>query len=149
MREQPPHMLDKCGLRLPAGKTCPLQFPEFFRDGAIAVGGTVYDDWDEERFVVSHVAGAFNRESPFTTEVSLEPLVRMLGDDRNEQRTVVDLLADGSVPGIAASQLDLVEPNLDARRSECLADTLGRLHILRGVTQEYSVRGLFHRQDDP
>jgi hypothetical protein len=149
VRKQPPDTLDKCGRRLPAGQTGPLQFPELFRDRRISFGGTVDDDWNEECPVFSHVPGAFDRQSPFTTEVALEPLVRMLRDDRNEQRTVVDLLADGSVPSLATSQLALVEPDLDTGRPECLADALGRFPVLRGVTQEYSMQRLSHRQDDP
>ena len=43
------------------------------------------------------------------------------GDDRNEQPAVVDLLADLAVPGIAAPQLALVEPDFDTGGAECLA----------------------------
>lgn len=55
----------------------------------------------------------------------------------------------GTLTSIATSQLALVEPDLDAHRAECLADALGCLRILRGVTKEYGVRRLSHQRDTP
>jgi hypothetical protein len=43
---------------------------------------------------------------------------------------------------VAASQLALVEPNLDARRLKGRADALCRIGILRGVAEEHSPPGL-------
>jgi hypothetical protein len=45
----------------------------------------------------------------------------------------VDLLADLAVPRVSAPQLALIEKNLDAGRTQSLANLLGRLRILRGV----------------
>ena len=75
----------------------------------------VDDDRYEERLDLSHVVRPIDGEFPLPAEVAFEPLVRVLGDDRNEQRAVVDLLEDGSVRGIPAPQLALVEPHFDAR----------------------------------
>jgi hypothetical protein len=80
-------------------------------------GGAVYDDWNEERLVFSHVAGTLNRQSPFTTEVALEPLVRMLGDNRNEQHAVVDLLADGYRRTLSLSRRALISGKVRVRFS--------------------------------
>jgi hypothetical protein len=63
--------------------------------------------------------------------------VSVLRDDRDEQRTGLDLLADRVVPGVPAPQLALIEPDLDAGGTERFSNTLRRLYILRGVAQEY------------
>jgi hypothetical protein len=55
---------------------------------------------------------------------------------------VADLLADLQVPGVTTAQFALIEPDLDCRRLQCLADALGGLCILRCVAQEYGPRGL-------
>jgi len=59
------------------------------------------------------VVGTFDGELPLVPEVALEPLLRMPGDDRNEQRTVEDLAADLLVPHVPATQLALVEKYVD------------------------------------
>jgi pimeloyl-ACP methyl ester carboxylesterase len=41
------------------------------------------------------------------------------------------------VPGVAATQLTLVQPNLDSASSQARADPLSRDRISRGVTQKY------------
>ena len=50
------------------------------------------------------------------------------------------------IPGIAAPQLALVEPDFDAGGAQRLANPLRRLRILRGVAEEYSARRLRHWQ---
>ena len=76
---------------------------------------------------------AVDREFPLETEVAFIAGVRAAGDDREEERAGLDLLADRLVPGIPAAQLALVEPDLDAGGAERLANPLRSLCILRGV----------------
>ena len=56
--------------------------------------------------------------------------------ERHVRCPVLDLLPDFVIPGIAPAQLALVEPNLDARRRQRIANALRRLGILRGVAPE-------------
>ena len=48
----------------------------------------------------------------------------------NEERAIVDLAPDLLIPHIPAAQLALIEKDLDAGRTQCLANPLGRLRIL-------------------
>ena len=57
-------------------------------------------------------------------------------DDGNEQSAGFNPLADGIVPGIAATKLALVEPHSDAVRPQRVTDPAGRRGILRGIIQE-------------
>jgi hypothetical protein len=60
------------------------------------------------------------------------------GDDGDEERAGLDLLMDRLVPGIPAPKLALVEPDLNARGSQRVANAPSSLGILRGVAQEDS-----------
>jgi hypothetical protein len=53
------------------------------------------------------------RQFPLKPKIALDSGTRMQGDDRDEQGAGLDLLADGSIPGIAAAQFALVEPHVD------------------------------------
>jgi hypothetical protein len=66
----------------------------------------------------------------------------MLRDDRNEEGAVPDLLTNGVIPGVTAPKLALVEPNLDTRIPERIANPSSSLGILRGVAKEDSLRRL-------
>ena len=57
---------------------------------------------------------AIDGEFPFEPEITLEPLLGMLGNHRHEQGAGLYLLADLLVPGIPAAQLALIEEDLDA-----------------------------------
>ena len=84
---------------------------------------------------------------PLKAELALMPRRRMRGDDGHEERAIMELTPDPLIPGVAASQLTLVEPDLYPGGAKCIANALRRLGILRGVTQKYAVRGLGHRRD--
>ena len=45
----------------------------------------------------------------------------------------MDLLPDLLIPNIAAPQLALIEKDLDTGRTQCLANLLSGLRVLRGV----------------
>ena len=115
------------------------------RDLGLLVVRVVDDDRHDERLTVRHVVRAIDRKLPFTPEVALQPRLRRARDDRHEQRAIVDVPPDLPVPGIAAPQLALVEPDLDAGGPERVANVPRGLRILRGVAQEYGLRGLGHR----
>jgi len=63
-----------------------------------------------------------NGELPLEPKIPLGPIMGGVRDQRNEQRTGFDLLADRGIPGVPAAQLALVEPHLDSCGSQCLAD---------------------------
>ncbi|HEY5307760.1 MAG TPA: hypothetical protein VIK97_04570, partial [Casimicrobiaceae bacterium] len=56
-------------------------------------------------------------EFPLQTEIPLFAGLRVGRDDRHEQRTFLDLSANGRIPGVAPAQLALVEPHLEAGRA--------------------------------
>ena len=86
-----------------------------------------------------------HRQLLLSTEVPFPPGLGVSRNHRDEQLALADLLADRSVPDIPAAKLALIEPNLDAGRTQSLANLLRSLRILRGVAQKYRVRGISHR----
>ena len=58
------------------------------------------------------------------------PRGRVGGNDRNEQRAVLDLAPDLLIPGVPTAQLTLIEKDLDAARTQRIANPLRRLRIL-------------------
>jgi hypothetical protein len=54
----------------------------------------------------------------------------VLGDNRNEEGAVVDLVPDLLIPRVPAPQLTLIEKDLDAGGAKCLANLLRSLRIL-------------------
>ena len=74
--------------------------------------------------------GAFDCKVPLVPKIALEPLLGVLGDNRNKECAVVDLVPDLLIPAVSAPQLPLVERDLDTRRTQSLANLLGRLCIL-------------------
>ena len=123
----------------------PKWFIERVRDNRFLIARAVNNDRQQERAFDRHQVRALDRESPFEPKIALEPLLRVLGDQRNEERAVVDLAPDLLIPDVTAAQLALVEPDLDTGRAQRLANPLGSLRILRGVAQKYRVRQLSHR----
>jgi hypothetical protein len=101
----------------------------------------------QERLVFCHVQHSVHREIPFATEVAFAARISIGGDRWHKERAFLDLLADRGVPGIAAAQLALVEPDFDARFAERWANAASRLCVLRGIADEtageveFNVRG--------
>jgi hypothetical protein len=77
---------------------------------------------------------ALYSELPFQSEIPFGTRLRVGRDDRDEQGAIVDLSLDLAVPQLAAPQFALVEPNLNASCTECVANALRGLRILRSVT---------------
>jgi hypothetical protein len=114
-----------------------LHLPKPLRHSFIIITGVVDDDRQQESLVGSHQVAAIDRKLPLETEIPLVAIVRVPRDDREEQGAGLNLPADRLVPGVPATQLALVEPNLDSDGSQARADPLGRCGVSRGVTQEY------------
>ena len=91
---------------------------------------TVNNDRNQEGLVLGHVMGAFDGEIPLVPKVTFKPLLGVLGDNRDKEDAVVDLVADLLVPRIPAPQLALIEEDLDTTGTECIADLVRRLGIL-------------------
>jgi hypothetical protein len=96
------------------------------------------DNWNEECSLVGHIAGSVRRQTPFAPEVALIAAFRIDRDHGDEQMAVVYLFSYAAVPGIAASELALVEPDLDPCRPQRCADALSRVRVLGGIAQKYS-----------
>src|ERR1700722_753021 len=143
-REQARDALYKTGRCRSSWKTRPLYRPKRLRHLGLPVGRVIDDNGDEKRLAVCHVVSAINRELPFTPEVTFQALLRSARDDGNEQSTIADVLLDLTVPDITASQLTLVEPDLDAGGSERVTDMPCGFRILRCIAQEHGLRGLGH-----
>ena len=56
----------------------------------------------------------------------------------------MDLAPDLLIPDVPASQLALVEEDLDAGRAKCLANLLSSLPVLRGVAEKHRVYWFSH-----
>jgi hypothetical protein len=63
-------------------------------------------------------------------KIALKPLVGMLGDDRNEKGTVMDLTPDSLIPRVPAPQLALIKKDIYTGCTQCLANPPRRLRIL-------------------
>jgi hypothetical protein len=133
MRQQTQHVFNKGRGRFACGKPRPLHGSKVVRDDRLPITGAVDNDRHEERLLLGHVVGTFDGELPFVPEIPFEPLLRMLGNNRNEQRAFVNLASDLLVPHVPASQLALIEKDLDAGGTQRLANLLSGLRILRGV----------------
>src|SRR5271165_1207950 len=90
-----------------------------------------------------------DRELPFEPEVAFDTGARVHGYDRDEQVTGFDLSADFRIPGIAAAQFALVEPDLDGSGAQRCADSLRGLVVLRGVTEKDGARRFSHAGTTP
>ena len=71
------------------------------------------DHRNEERDAFLQHVRLVDRQFPLEPKIALGPGLRILGDDRYEQRAGVDFLADLPVPGIPSLKLGLIEPHLD------------------------------------
>ncbi len=94
----------------------------------------VYDQRQKKQVIVRHVERALDRQAPFPAEITFEARLGSRRDDRHEIIAFADLLADLLVPGVAAAELALVEPDIETEARQCIADGPGGLAIIRGVT---------------
>src|SRR5215469_13442702 len=99
----------------------PLHPPEAVRHVRARVACTIDDDRNQKDYALGHVTSAFDRQPPLAAEVALVTGVRVGRNDRHEEGTVVDLLADLVVPGVTAAQLTLVKPDLDSGGTQGVA----------------------------
>jgi hypothetical protein len=76
------------------------------------------------------MVGTFDRKLPLVTEITLKTILRVLGDNWNEESALVDLVPDFLIPRVPAPQLAPIEKGLDAAGSQCLGNLLGDLRVL-------------------
>jgi len=57
-------------------------------------------------------------------------------DYRHEVIALANLLADLLIPGVAAAELALVEPDVEAKARQCIAYGPCGLAVIGGITQE-------------
>ena len=129
----------KAGGVSPPGRRVHCTARNALRYKGLLIARTVNDDRHQEGLLLGHMVCTFDGELPFVAKIALEPLLGVPGDNRNEEGAVVDLVPDLLIPRVPAPQLALIEKDLDAGRTQCLANLLGRLRILRGVAQKYRV----------
>ena len=103
---------------------------ESLRHRGAPLGGFIDDDGQEECQFIGDVPLAFYGELPLAAEIPFKSGLGMGGDDGNEKRAVTDLVTDLAIPSIATAQLALVEPDLNAGRTQYLANPLGGLLVL-------------------
>ena len=114
----------------------PLHTAKFLRHPGPGFHGVIDRDRQQEGSVVGHVLRALDREPPLATKIALIAGIAVRGHDCDEQCAVVNLFSDLAIPGIAATQLALVEPDLDTGGPEGHTDPLGRRGILGGVAEK-------------
>ena len=132
-RQQALDPFDESWRCLASRQARPLHLSKALRYIRARVTRVIDDDRNQKRYAVGHVGGAIHRELPLPAEVPLVTSVRVRGDEGHEERAVVDLAPDLLIPRIPTPQLALIEKDLDAGRTQSLANLLSRLRILRGV----------------
>ena len=130
-------MGDEGGRCFAGGEAGPLDGEEGVGDVGVGFARGVDDDGDEEGFALGHEVGAVLGEFPFEAEVAFEAGLGAGRDQREKQSAVADLGADLAVPGVAADEFVLVEPDFYAGRAERVADAAGGRGILRSVAYEH------------
>ena len=143
-RQQRAHMLCKRLRRLPARQARPLNVAKFVRNAGNCVTGIVDHDRQQKRHVVRHVQRPVCRQIPFPPEVAFLSRLRVRGNHRHEKRAFPDLLPDRRIPGIAAAQFVLVEPDLETRRAQGLANASCCFGVLRGLAEKDCFGGGTH-----
>jgi hypothetical protein len=91
-----------------------LHLPKPLRNTFVIIPCVIDHDRQQEGLVSRDQVRAIDPEFPLEAEIPLDPIVRGLRDDWEEQGAGLDLLADRGVPGVPTPQLALVEPNLDS-----------------------------------
>jgi hypothetical protein len=120
----------RCGRGVASRQASPLHCPEGIRDKGLLIACTVNDDRHQEGHLLGHVVCTFDGELPFVAKIAVKPLLGVLGDHRNEDGAVVDLVPGLLIPCVPAPQLALIEKDLDAGRTQCLANLTRSLRIL-------------------
>ena len=108
----------------------PLHRSEGVRNEGVLIARTVHDHGHQEGLLLSDVVGAIDRQLPFAAEIALQPRLGMLGDHRDKQSAIVDLVPDLLIPCIPATQLALIEKDRDTGGAQRLADLMGGVRIL-------------------
>ena len=114
---------------------------EFRRHDGGGFGRVVHHDGRDERHALGHQVRALGSEFPFEAEVALAALLRVCGNNRDEERAVLDLAADFLVPHIAAAEFVHVEPHFEAVAAERVGHAPRRVEVFARVAEENRVGG--------
>ena len=141
--EQPLHMLDELLRRKRSWHARPLHAVKLGGHGGGGARGVVHHDGHQIRRTLHQEVRLLNGQLPLEPEIALAAPLHVPGNDRDEKRAGINLLSDLLVPGIAAPELILVKPNLDAVAAQRLGDATGGRGILTRVAEKY--RATFRR----
>src|SRR6516165_1838685 len=120
----------------------PLHVSELLGNGRVPLVRAIDDHRNQESLLFGHVPRTVHREGPLPAEIAFVAVLRVDGDQWNEQPAVVDSVLDLAIPDIATPQLGSVEPHFDADRAQCRGDSLGGSSVLRGIAEKYPSRWL-------
>ena len=140
--------LAECGRRLARRQARPLHPVE--RVGQVGNPFPSFIDThrDDKGLVAGNHLGALVGDRPLEPKVPFRTRCGVSRDDGDKEGAVAYLVADLLVPGVAAAQFTLVEPHLDARGAQRLANAPRCRRILRRVTEEYGVSRLLRHGAD-
>src|ERR1700686_4930796 len=105
--EQLRYARSKVAGRHSAWQACPLPLAKPVWHASCIFGGVVDHHRKQKRLILSHVKHAAYRKIPFAPKVAFTARLGIGGDERHEQRTVLDLLADRRVPGVPTAHITL------------------------------------------
>ena len=123
-----------------------MHFAELVRHCSASFLRIIDDNRKNKGLPLRHVVRAIDCQLPLEPEVALSSFVCVPRNDGDEQTAALDLLTNRLVPRLAATQLALVEPYLDAAVAKGFANSLGRLRVLGGVAEKHSMRQLGHEE---
>ena len=103
------------------------------RDIGICIARVVDAHRYEKGAALAHEVSALVGETPLQAEIAFGTGLCTCGNDRDEQRAVLNLFPDLLVPGVSSPKFALVEPDLDAGGTKRIANAFRRLGVLRGV----------------
>jgi hypothetical protein len=137
-------MVDKGIGPLAIRQAAPLHFSKPIRESVLLVRCVIDHNRQQKWQVRCHQVASVDRELPFEPKVSFASIVSVLRDYRNEQRAALYLAANRHIPGISPAQLALIEPHLDARGAQRVAQLLRSFGVLGGVAQEHRSARIGH-----
>src|SRR5579872_639572 len=131
------HALDKGRGILAAREARPLHALKGFRDIGRRFRCLVQRHRHNERLVARNHLRTRISERPFEPEIAFCPGGGVCRYQRYEEGAVANFLADVLVPGVSATKLATIEPDLDAGSAQGIAKAMSSLRILRRVAQEH------------
>ena len=107
-----------------------MNIPELIGYPLVVLARVVNNDGQQEGSVGCDQVRPVNGQLPFETKVPFHTIVRVPRDDRYEQGTGFDLLADRLVPDVPTPKRALVKPDLDTGAAQGRCYPLGGCGVL-------------------